>query len=246
MRLFGVNHLVLLVLAVVGIASRSDANIITVPPGLSPGETYRLVFVTADTTTATSTNIADYNDFVTSEANDVAALAALRATWMVIGSTESVSAVTNIGPSSAGIYTLDGAEVATSTAALFSTITTPLLSPIDITQYGSPIMYEVFAWTGAKYDGTHFTDLALGDPTAEIGCIQDTSIGYLDCFPNNPQNWQFPQYAISSELTVGGATPEPGTIALTALGGAMLFLARRRKQQYHMATRTDRAPPAHR
>lgn len=39
--------------------------------------------------------------------------------------------------------------------------------------------------------------------------------------------------------------PEPTTIGMTVLGGAILFLARRRKQQNHKATQTDRTPPAH-
>ena len=76
---------------------------------------------TSDTTTAFSTNIADYNTFVISEANSVLALFDLGATWTVIGSTDSVSAATNIGTTTSGIYTLDGNQVATSTTALFNT-----------------------------------------------------------------------------------------------------------------------------
>ena len=62
---------ILFTLAVVGIAARSDASTLTIPPGLNAGDTYRLVFVTSNTTTATSTNIADYNAFVTSAADAV-------------------------------------------------------------------------------------------------------------------------------------------------------------------------------
>src|ERR1035441_11041870 len=78
-----------LAVAVVGMASRSAAGtIVTIPSSLAPGSQYRLVFVTADTYTATSSNIAVYNTDVNNEANTIAALAALGTTWTVIGSTE--------------------------------------------------------------------------------------------------------------------------------------------------------------
>ncbi len=85
-----------LLLAGMGIASLAQASGVTVPPGLSPGDTYRLVFFTGDTTTATSTNIADYNAFVTAEADSVVALADLGAIWTVLASTESVNVRTKL------------------------------------------------------------------------------------------------------------------------------------------------------
>jgi hypothetical protein len=140
MKASGVNHLVLLVLAVVGIASRLNAGtVVVVPPGLSLGDTYRLVFVTSAVTDATSTDISYYNNFVTTAADAVPALAALGATWTAIASTETVSAATNIGVSTSGIYSLNGLEVAAGTAALFNTVITPLLSPIDIDQNGDNV-----------------------------------------------------------------------------------------------------------
>src|ERR1700691_3090601 len=88
----------LLALAVAAIASRSYADSITVvPAGLAPGSQYRLVFWTADTYTATDSNIADYNAEVNAEANEVPSLAALDTTWRVIGSTPTVNAIDNIG-----------------------------------------------------------------------------------------------------------------------------------------------------
>ena len=48
----------------------ADASGITInaPAGLNPGDTFRIVFFTAATTQATSTNIADYIAFVNSDA----------------------------------------------------------------------------------------------------------------------------------------------------------------------------------
>jgi hypothetical protein len=73
--------------------------ILTVPPGMNPGETYRLVFVTSTVRDATFTNVEDYNDFVTDTASSVPALASLGATWRAIASTASASAVANVGDS---------------------------------------------------------------------------------------------------------------------------------------------------
>ncbi len=71
------------------------AAIITQPTSLSLGDTYRLAFVTSTARDATSTNIADYNTFVTLAANAVPALASLGTTWTAIGSTATVAARDN-------------------------------------------------------------------------------------------------------------------------------------------------------
>jgi hypothetical protein len=85
----------------------------TVPSGLSPGDKYRLAFVTSTTRDATSSDIADYNAFVTAVANTVPALTELGTTWTAIGSTAAVDARdnTNTNPGNAEgvpIYLLDG------------------------------------------------------------------------------------------------------------------------------------------
>ena len=106
------HHTGLLAAAVLLIGAQLRGSVITVPSGLPAGTQYRLVFVTADTTNATSTNIATYNTFVTNEADASAALLALGATWTVIGSTATTDAITNIGTPTAAVYNLAGLEVA--------------------------------------------------------------------------------------------------------------------------------------
>jgi hypothetical protein len=55
---------------VFGGGGRAVADIdISAPAGLTPGESFRIVFVTDGTRDAASTNIADYNTFVTNDAN---------------------------------------------------------------------------------------------------------------------------------------------------------------------------------
>ena len=116
----------------------AQAALVVVPTGLNPGDQYRLVFVTDGTRDATSTNIDDYNKFVTNDARggtpgiDTALDVALNAAgfnpntieWKAIASTDSVAARDNTGtnPSSTGvpIYLIEnlGLKPRRSTAAL--------------------------------------------------------------------------------------------------------------------------------
>ena len=90
---------VFVTVAVAASASVAPAAIITVPGGVTPGTQYRLAIVTSGSTTATSANIAGYNQFVTADAQAVPQLASLDTTWSAIGSTPSVAARDNIGVS---------------------------------------------------------------------------------------------------------------------------------------------------
>jgi hypothetical protein len=232
MKLSSVKSLCLLFLSLVGIAPRSEAAILTVPTGLGPGDTYRLVFFTGDATTATSTNIGDYNAFVTAEADSVGALAALGASWSVLASTESVNVETNIGDIgdiASGIYNLAGQEVASDTDALFNVTYSAnyLDNPIDIDQGGdqSGNTVGITAWTGTNIDGSTYSGYALGDSRVLIGNSQDVN-GYYVAEGSDAGTNSNHLYAISSVLTVS-STPEPSTIDLFALAGVFLLLAGR-------------------
>ncbi|MFM7787424.1 MAG: PEP-CTERM sorting domain-containing protein, partial [Microcystis panniformis] len=64
-------------LATLVTSGAAQAALVVVPPGLNPGQQYRLVFVTSGTRNAESSDINDYNTFVTSEANKPALNSAL-------------------------------------------------------------------------------------------------------------------------------------------------------------------------
>src|SRR4051794_1336053 len=84
---------------------------IPIPPGLNAGDTYQLIFVTAASFTALSSDIEDYNTDVQNEAALNADLLAFDAwygvTWHAIGSTSAVASTVN-APSTGRVYTLDG------------------------------------------------------------------------------------------------------------------------------------------
>ncbi len=95
-------------------SSQASAAMIVQPGGLALGEQYRLAFVTSSLGDATSTDIADYNAFVTNAANAVPELVALNTEWFVIGSTSAVSARENTGTivrPGLPIFLLDGLKL---------------------------------------------------------------------------------------------------------------------------------------
>ena len=79
------------VAVVMGFTTGVRAAVVLTPAGLSPGDKYHLVFLTAGVRDATSSVIGDYNDFVTTEAasltSDLLAAGFPGVTWKVIGST---------------------------------------------------------------------------------------------------------------------------------------------------------------
>src|ERR1039458_7016621 len=226
-----------LAVAVVGLAANCAADgIITVPPSLAPGSQYRLVFVTADFYTATSSNIGDYNTDVNNGANNLAGdtgslLAPLGTSWLDIGSTATVNAIDNIGiDSGVPIYDLEGNLIAndagTEAGGLIGS--NPIFSPIMFTELGTYLYTLV--WTGSTWEGDTSAGSALGDPGDVIygvdGLTNDHQ--WITAGFDSPSDGALNGlYGISEVLTVPSATPEPSTTAMVILAGALTFFARR-------------------
>lgn len=132
-------------------------TIVPVPPGLAPGTTYRLVFVTSETRQPSSAQISDYDTFVTTSADDQPLLAALGTTWQVIGSTASVSASDHIGVFFDPVYDLEGDLVANGSAGLWSGT---LDAPVDYNELGLLTLHVPF--TGSTGSGGEAVGNTLG------------------------------------------------------------------------------------
>jgi len=207
------------------------ADIVT-PPGLAPGSTYQLAFVTLDGFFATSTVIATYNANVTAEAALNPTLAAFDATngvtWTVIGSTPSVNATAN-APSTGALYTLDGTQIASAAHPLYGG---SLLAPLDINQNGAT--ETPLVWTGSTSSGTVAGGINdLGQTFPEFGSSNLTNSGWIADGNGIDSDNFIPFYALSSVITVQGAsaTPEPATTIL--LPGALLLLAGVKRLRRH-------------
>lgn len=159
------------------------------------GDTYRLVFVTSTTTTATSTDIADYNAFVQGVAN-AAGLGSV--TWRAVGSTATVAARDNTGtnPSSGtgvsiilmngttviadnnadlwgGIdVTLVGAGPPSGTGPLTGDLAIDHARGIYLDENGNDLGADDRVFTGTLGDGT-----ASGEPLGAVGNVSTGSMG---------------------------------------------------------------------
>ena len=226
-----------LLLLAAGITEAQAGVVVTNPTSLSAGDTYRLVFVTSTTRDATSSNIADYNSFVTAVANSNAALLGLGTTWTAVASTVAVSALANTGTDwmPAGIqgvpiFRLDNTLLATDYDQFWNA-TGNHLAAFNITEnadvYTGPSALTGTSGQGGEmglpaYGGTG--GVALGKPTILNGHYGVTNALWVD------GNFQSAStlgsvYAISGVLT---ATPEPSSALLLAGSGIMLALRRRR------------------
>ncbi len=213
----------------------AQAALVVVPTGLNPGDQYRLVFVTDGTRDATSTNINDYNTFVTNEVTGSALATQLTTagftpsaiTWKAIGSTDSVAARDNTGtnPSSTGvpIYLIDGNRVANNNADLWDG---SILTGIDRTPQESVGFF--FVWSGTSDDGTVSAwGGALGSNVATVGVAIAGVLGsgwISESGKSGSEEYRF--YGISTVLTVptpAVTVPEPSSLlGFITLGGLML------------------------
>lgn len=215
------------------LAFHTHAAAIIVPPGLNPGDTYRILFVTSTTRDAKSANISDYNTFVTNAANLDANLLALGTTWSALASTLTVNALTNAGLSTSDtttrFYNTAGALLATGVA-----VPTTGLYGGDTTAHTAAILLENGAvpassqpiWTGTGRDGLTLYPVGTSSE-ATAGITNATSYKWMTAFIP-PDDFQLSYYGVSAQLQVPeNGVPEPGSIALTGLGTAAIFFFRR-------------------
>ena len=191
------------------ITTPSAASIIT-PAGLSPGEKFRMVFTTSTPRDATSSNIADYDAFVSGHAVAAGLDSYYGAPvgWQVIGSTLSVSAISRIPLSSSSIYlvnpnSLAEVQIASSGADLWDG---SIVNPILTDEFGRGVTAPGnFVHTGTQSNGETYSTAALGDPnivvTGTIFLSDQRWIGGGSAFPST----EFHFYGISEELTVGAS-----------------------------------------
>ena len=203
----------------VGMGGQTEAGmILQTPAGLTFGDQFRFVFVTDGDTTATSTNISDYDNFVQSQAGG-ATYNGVVVNWLAIGSTESVNAIDHIEQTSTPVYLANGTLVTNSTTAagLWSGA---LLAPINTDLAGiTPIPPST--WTGTSSTGLAVAGAALGDARSTIGDVTSTGPSWVN-FGSVPSTSSFSLYGISQVLTV---VPEPSSVTLmgTALGLVVAF-----------------------
>ncbi len=207
-------------------ASGALAAPITTPVGLNPGDQYRLIFVTDAVRDGTSSDIADYNDFVTAVANSVTELAALATIWMAIASTATVDARDNTGTNTLTglpIFQLNPAssKVADDDADLWDGV--PDLALI-YNENGAVPTTSSRIWTGTTGAGFKSPDALLGAAsprTGLVGALDSRWIAHIQ----QAGTEEFRFYALSAPLTV--PTPAPAPIGLLVAGLAGIAVMHR-------------------
>ena len=218
-----VRVLLAVALAATTLGRMAMADVI-LPKGLTPGSKDEIAFVTADSTTAESSSIVTYNNFVTSEANQDEILESLGATWNAIGSTSTVDANVNApNNGSIPVYNTAGQLVANSAQPLYSS---DLYDPVSYTQFGQETT-DTSVWTGSTSFGSSYLVPPLGSAGPEYGFCTYTSDTWLYYGPYAGNFQPMGLYALSSPITV---VPEPATLTLSGsalLGLGVVYLLRR-------------------
>lgn len=219
--IFSLRSIRLFALGSLTLTTGFAASLASVTAALPAGTKYQIVFVTSDTFFATSSTISTYNTDVTNEANLSSILAPFDAkglTWTAIGSTTGTSASVN-APSTGLVFTLNGLEVASAADELYSG---SLLDPIDVDQYDATL--DTSVWTGSNSTGGPAGGINdLGQTFTEYGTSTSTTAAWIATTNGIESDNGLSLYALSSVITVGASTPEPGTIGLCA--GALLLLS---------------------
>jgi hypothetical protein len=225
------TQMVLLGLVVLGVPTAHAAPI-TLPAGLAPGDTYFLVFYTLSNHDGDSSNIADYDAFVTAQANEDADLAALGTTWKAIVSTATVDAITHIGVTGP-VYNLGGQQVASGSPDMFDGT---LSAPIGFDQHGD--FRPKLVWTGSTPQGTG-DGHELGNPFPNMGFISEIDGDWIgihnEVFAGHEGVAGL--YSISGPLLVPTPVPEPNAISLM-LGPLLLLGGAYRRGRHRRATPT--------
>jgi hypothetical protein len=229
---------VALMLAFVGVTPcRADSIIDVVPPGLSPGDQYRLVFLTSGGINGTSSDIGTYNAFVNTFVDSTPSLEALGATWGAIATTVN-EAIYDTIDRAAGvpIYNLAGQEVAEdATQGAGGLFSGSIMNPIDVTDTGETVT-DGIVWTGSTaYGGNNPSDAlgttAYGGAEIYVGYAGPTYLegDWLSAYLYG-SSAELSMYAISSVLTVPASAPEPSTIGFSLIGLSLLCATVRRRR----------------
>jgi hypothetical protein len=217
---------------VAGAAQAAPVSLAT-PAGLNPGDTFRFLFVTSTTRNATSTDIADYNAFVNTDAGG-ATYGGTTVNWNAVGSTSTVDARDNVGGfgTAVPVYLANGTKLANDlTTNLFGLWGGNLRAVPNITIDGLSLgASDPTTFTGSLSDGTSSGD-HLGNITATRGVADVTTSSWIE-LASSFYGVSYRFYGLSDDLTVASAVPEidPAGIGsvLALVTGALGLLERRR------------------
>lgn len=183
-----------------------------VPPSLSPGDSYHLVFISDGLHDATSGVISTYNNFVQSQAalNPVLTGTNVGVTYKAIASTTAIDANAN-AVVSAPVYNFNGDKIADNFADMWDG---NIDNPIAYNQFVATV-FPPDIWTGSQPSGIASVGAELGQANPRTGRSDLADSRWVDeIFSNSTFNSRF--YGLSQQLTV--PVPEPSSFILAMCG----------------------------
>ena len=176
-----------------------------VPDGIEPGDSFRLLFVTSSTRDASSSNIADYNAFVQSAANNNAGLKPFKDGFTALISTGSVNVKDNSATTGTGvpIHWLGGEKAADDYADLYDLSWDSVSGK---TETGGS--YTGLVWTGGNGYGNTSLRSYAGAAQVRMGDLGDATLP-LGSPTTRAASEAYPFYALSPVFTVAEPEPEP-------------------------------------
>ncbi len=218
-----------------GCPAEAGGIVISTPAGLSPGDSFRIVFVTDALNAGTSSSIGDYNSFVSTDATSEAAgglvtYNGVALTWSAIVSTTSTDAIPNVGVSGAPVY-LAGGTLVTSSDSSSGLWSGSLSNPINQDLKGT-VLNDTGVWTGTLTSGTGAPAHQLGNSSVEIGSTGSENSSWVAAFPFPTGLEDLAIYGISQVLIVPISVPEPSTLVMagTVIGAGCAFGWSRRRR----------------
>lgn len=212
---------VLTFIAGLSCAASAPAGVILTPAGLDPGDQFRIIFVSSERRSGASSEVADYDQFVTALATAAGLDTYFDApvTWEALVSTPDVSAISRLPATSPAIYRIDGVLVASSGTDLWDG---SLANPIRVTESGETVLIQPTVWTGTFPEGT-ISGLPLGNGVSSRALTGDSSRtigGFWIRLDSLDQTLNNRVYGYSSVLTVPlqvSTVPEPASLTLVCL-----------------------------
>ncbi len=211
-----------------------------VPAGLDSGDEFRLLFVTANTRDATSSDIADYDSFVQSSAAGTmtggshAAIRRYSSLFKALGSTSTVDARDHLGMNpgdashnNAHVYWLNGGRIAFGNADVWDNTWTNAAQADRRSELGTAPTSTVPVWTGTiggsdpATAGTKQTTSHLGAPGTNFvaSASSDGANGVVSGV--TPKTTALHLYGVSPVFRVG-LVPVPVSVDLSGVGSSVV------------------------
>ena len=183
-------------------------------------------------------NFVTYNATVTSRGNiylagGVTGVGAGYVAQLFIGTSSTVANLITFG----GLYTLSASGAAPNPGGIVTAgvLTIPwstdpaydaVNNPVSAYDAGNPLWYEVRVWSSAYTTWAQALANAATSAYGSSALVKINSLGGTDIAQDPPTTPSVLNAFANFSLS---AVPEPGTMALAALGGASMLLFRRRK-----------------